>query len=568
VSDVIIGAAISTSSQGEEALERRLLSAADDVTAALDPERKESDRKVRLESLHWDAVEWLNSGRPAMLEDRLTFQWPLEFPEVFQRGGFDAIVGNPPFQGGKKISGALGTDYREHLVEHIASGTRGNADLVAYFFLRAAQLVRPGGTIGLLATNTISQGDTREVGLDQLDADGWTIPRAWKSRPWPGEAGLEVAQVWLCRDDWKSSANLDGLNVVAISPLLDPRSRASGPAYQLNANAEQAFIGSIVLGMGFVLTPEEARALIDKNSRNGDVIRRYLNGEDLNSSPSQAPSRWVIDFDEMTEDEARKYPDCWNIVDERVRPERVVKDAEKYPRMVNEWWKFWNSRPGLYGAISALDRVLVITRHTKTVTPLFVQTGLVYSDATVVLSYDDDAHFGLLSSTLHWWWAVTRASTLETRIRYNPTDCFETFPQPKLTDRVARVAKALDEHRRALMLERNEGLTKTYNRVHNPDEGAADIEELRGLHVALDHAVAAAYGWDDLDLDHGFHETPPGIRYTIGPVARVEVLDRQLELNHERYATEVADGLHDTKKGGKRTRKAAVVDQQPLEGIS
>ena len=92
------------------------------------------------------------------------------------RGGFDAIVGNPPFHGGKKISGALGGKYRDFLVDWLAGGARGNADLVAYFYLRASLLLDPSGGFGLIATNTIAQGDTREVGLDQLVADGLDVP--------------------------------------------------------------------------------------------------------------------------------------------------------------------------------------------------------------------------------------------------------------------------------------------------------------------------------------------------------------------------------------------------------
>ena len=100
------------------------------------------------------------------------------------------------------------------------------------------------------------------------------------------------------------------------------------------------------------------------------------------------------------------------------------------------------------------------------------------------------------------------------------------------------------------MLARQEGLTTTYNRFHNPDERAADIARLRELHVEMDRAVAAAYGWDDLDLGHGFHETAQGVRFTINEAARREVLGRLLELNHQRYAEEVAAGLHE--KGKKR----------------
>ncbi|HTE69946.1 MAG TPA: hypothetical protein VK942_14495, partial [Actinomycetes bacterium] len=102
-----------------------------------------------------------------------------------------------------------------------------------------------------------------------------------------------------------------------------------------------------------------------------------------------------------------------------------------------------------------------------------------------------------------------------------------------------------------------EGLTKTYNRVHNPDERAEDIVELRRLHVELDHAVAVAYGWDDLLMDHDSHDTRQGVRYTLGRATRTELLDRLLELNHERAAAEAAAGLIRQRRGGARRRRPA-----------
>ena len=117
-----------------------------------------------------------------LLKGRKPFHWSLEFPEVFvgegDDAGFHVIVGNPPFQGGKKITGVLGTDYREYLLQHLANGKTGNADLCAYFFLRGTTLSREDGMCAFIATNSIAQGDTREVGLDQIAASGWTIPRA------------------------------------------------------------------------------------------------------------------------------------------------------------------------------------------------------------------------------------------------------------------------------------------------------------------------------------------------------------------------------------------------------
>ena len=141
---------------------------------------------------------------------------------------------------------------------------------------------------------------------------------------------------------------------------------------------------------------------------------------------------------------------------------------------------------------------------------------------------------------------------MRTDLRYTPSDCFDTFPFPRSLHSPSALATAgatYHTHRRQIMLTRQEGLTKTYNRFHDPDETSADIQTLRDLHVEMDKAVAAAYGWSDLDLGHGFHETKQGMRFTISESARREVLARLLKLNHERYAEEVAQGLHDKGKG-------------------
>src|SRR5690606_949751 len=127
--------------------------------------------------------------------------------------------------GGKRISGPMGQDYREYLVAQIAGGTKGNADLVAYFFLRASIIA---SVIGFLAADSIAQGDTREVALDRLVTEDWTIYRAVKSVKWPGTASLEIAKVWLTKAGWHGAAILDGRRVRRISPLLNPASRVAG----------------------------------------------------------------------------------------------------------------------------------------------------------------------------------------------------------------------------------------------------------------------------------------------------------------------------------------------------
>ncbi|MEU3338492.1 DNA methyltransferase, partial [Streptomyces sp. NPDC006668] len=217
--------------------------------------------------------------------------WILAVPDVMERGGFDAIIGNPPFLGGQKLTGAMGTNIRDWFVAVIANGRKGSADLVAYFALRAHQLLTARGYTGLIATNTLAQGDTREVGLDQLTGSGIEIRRAIKSAPWPSSsAALEYCAVWTSKEQLAPEAGrvLDGEQVAGITSSLDRKSRVSGRPFRLVANQGRSFIGSYVLGKGFILEPQRAYELIERDPRNKDVLFPYLNGEDLNSRPDSS----------------------------------------------------------------------------------------------------------------------------------------------------------------------------------------------------------------------------------------------------------------------------------------
>ncbi len=178
--------------------------------------------------------------------------------------------------------------------------------------------------------------------------------------------------------------------------------------------------------------------------------------------------------------------------------------------------------------------------------------------------------FAVLQSNAHYHWVWHYCSTMRTDLNYSPSDGFETFPFPpflKPHTPLPTIGEAYHAHRRQVMLVRHEGLTKTYNRFHNSDESASDIQKLRDLHVEMDTGVATAYGWDDLDLGHGFHETKQGTRFTISEAARREVLARLLKLNHERYAEEVAQGPHDKKgkpKAAGRKGKKSSSSEEPM----
>ncbi|MBW4705182.1 Eco57I restriction-modification methylase domain-containing protein [Micromonospora sp. RL09-050-HVF-A] len=492
--------------------------------------------------------------------------WVLEVPDVvIDHGGFDAIIGNPPFLGGQKLTGAMGTNVRDWFVHQIADGTRGSADLVAYFLLRAVELLRPSGTLGLIATNTIAQGDTRQVGLERIAANGFTITRAVQSAPWPSaSANLEYAAVWGGIGPVTKAAHrvADGVVVPRISTLLEPAGQVDGTPAKLTENEDIAFQGCIVLGMGFVLEPEEAQAWITENKRNADVVFPYLNGEDLNSRPDGSASRWVIDFTGYCVTCAARLRQPFDRIEQLVKPERM-RNTRAARR--DRWWQFAEIAPGLRRAIAGLDEVLVIALVSKSVMPARVPTGQVFSHKLGVFATNSFADQAVLSSSLHQMWAIKYGSTMRADVNYSPSDVFMTFPRIEPTARLDEVGRTLDVERREIMLRRGLGLTRLYNLVNESrvaDGDDAEVARLRQIHVELDEVVMAAYGWSDVPLDHGFHTYRQMERWTVSPAARVEILDRLLAENLRRAAAQQPKAA---KKATGRQRKPAVHgDQETL----
>ena len=236
--------------------------------------------------------------------DADTFHWPVEFPEVFARGGFDGFVGNPPFLGGLRISEVLGVEYNKLLVANTAGSNR-KADLCCYFFRRAASLVRRDGLMGLIATNSITQGLNMRVALEYLNNEGFSIYVAWSSLKWPGSGAVEVAVIQLKNGSWDGQHILDGKVVSAISPSLTAQLSVS--AIPLQQNDGKVYVGPFVYGDGFLLTEEEAEAMISADPKNAEVILPYLIGQDINSDPQHRASRFVISFGERSDTEAQKY---------------------------------------------------------------------------------------------------------------------------------------------------------------------------------------------------------------------------------------------------------------------
>ncbi|MCY4370034.1 MAG: restriction endonuclease, partial [bacterium] len=556
IADVLAGAAIATAGNRDPTTALTgLLEADAPVIVELVSALGTPEQTATLDSARTRAGMRLDAGRPDSAPPRAPLHWPIAFPEVFNRtraAGFDAMVGNPPFLGGQRITGAAGTDYRNHLIAWIADDAKGSADLVAYFFLNATKVAQ---SFGFLATNTIAQGDTSEVGLTQIIDNEWTVHRAVSSTSWPGDTTLEIAKVWASSHPWNGSRLLDGRSVAGIDEMLYPPPALDWRKQRLAANADKSFIGSYVLGTDeFTMNPEEAQVLIGKDLRNAEVLMPFLIGEDINQSPTVKAPKWIINFHDWSKAKAQEYPDCFDIVEEKVKPKRQERKSngefKKRKPLPQLYWIYAEKRPKLYRTIAPLERVLAIARVSKTVQPLFLETGQVFSEKIVVFAYDDYFHFGVLTSGFHYRWAVRYSSSLRTDTNYAPSDVFDTFPQPPHSEVVEAAGEKLDEHRSELMIGRGLGLTSVYNLVHDPglrsDEGIKrlrdldidldeDIQPLRDLHVELDLAVRDAYGWSDLDLGHGFHDVRgQGVRFTFSPSAADDVLDRLLELNRKR----------------------------------
>lgn len=494
------------------------------------------------------------------------FHWPLEFPEVIvKRGGFDAFVGNPPFVGGRRMRGNLGDNVLEFMAVQWPHASL-NADFCAFFYLRASGLLRESGMFGLLATKTIAQGDTARTGLCYLFANHHlTVVYARRAFTWPGTASVVSALVVAHVGDWKGLRFLDGSPVQSISPILDDEG-SWGDSKPLPGNVERSYQGSVLVGLGFVLSEAEATAFLKARKTNEQVIHPYLDGDDLNTHPQQVATRWAIDFRDYSLKQCETtWPEVLARVRKLVKPQRDKTRREAHRKY---WWHHGDKRPALYKRIKNMDDVFVIARVTKYVAPIKVPARQVFHDKVYVFDLPCWGAYSCLQSSFHDVWARRGSSTVGETLNYTPSDYFDTFPFLHLAlDALDRVGEKYHNYRQKVMVTSQLGITDTYNRFHDFGEVGADIQKLRELQVEMDTSVAAAYGWSDLDLGHGFYETKQGTRFTISESARREVLARLLKLNHERHEKESRQVPQGKAKGSRgRKKQKSDLGDLPLFG--
>ncbi len=452
----------------------------------------------------------------------------------------DAVVGNPPFLGGKLLIDELGEEYVSRMFAVWKDHVPREADLVCYWFVKAGAQIAAGRAtrVGLVATNSIRGGANRRA--LQAATSGRPIFDAWADEPWVID-GAAVRVSLICfadaDDRHRPELRMDGEPVDAIHPDLTARRGASGidltKATRIPENIGVAFMGDTKSGP-FDIPGELAREWLslpaNPNGRpNADVLKPWVNGMDLTRRPS---GKWIVDFGwEMTEMDAALYEAPFEHVRDHVWP---MRQRNRDKRIKEKWWRHERPRPEMWQALQGKSRCIVTPRVAKHRLFIWLDTRILPDSATIVIARDDDVTFGILHSRFHEAWSLRLGTWLGkgNDPRYTPTTTFETFPFPDGLSPDIPVADYADDPRAVVIAEAVRRLVELRDRWLNPPEWVEWVDEpvpgfpkrpvarddaaakelktrtltnlyngrpqwLADAHAALDAAVAAAYGWDE-----------------------------------------------------------------------
>lgn len=463
----------------------------------------------------------------------------------------DVTIGNPPYLGRQKLVEERGAGYVAK-VDHAFPEVKGFSDYVVYFIRRAHDELKPGQRAGLVATQTVRRGETRNSSLEYILNNGGTITEAVSSQPWSGDAQVHVSIVNWIKGEFAGPAILwlqNGelrLELDRISGALSPETDLiTARSLGVNRKPKRFFQGQTPQNEAFVLQPEQARELAQADEHSRDVLHPYLIGKEIGDFA--APQRFVIDIPESDKPHAQKYSAAMKHIEKTILPTRkaaaeheAIQNMERLredpnakthahdARFLKTWWQLGYRRAEMLRAIRASDRYLALSRVAVEEKPsvfVFVSSSINPGDALQVFDFDDDYSFGILSSKLHQTWFRERATAMKKDPRYTSTIVFDSFPWPQGIEEVQAVAVA---EASAALLSYRDGLVAEGISLNQMYKGFNDEGDstLRDLHEALDATVHAAYDIspdDDLlaqllALNHAISEEEDGgLREPRGP---------------------------------------------------
>ena len=433
-----------------------------------------------------------------------------EWPEA------EFIIGNPPFLGGKLLRTNLGDEYVNALFQVYGGRVAGEADVVCYWFEKVREILASGGAkrTGLLATQGIRGGANRRT-LQRIKETG-DIFLAWSDHPWILDGAAVHISIVGFDDGSEANRQLDGSAVASINANLTSGADLT-TARRLKDNLGMAFMGD-TKGGPFDIPNAVAREMLTSpnphNRSNGEVIKPWVNGRDITD---RARGMWIIDFFDMPQEQAALYQSPFEYVKTEVRPTRLSNKRQIYAQ---NWWLHVEARPGMREALRGLERYIATPRVSKHRIFVWAEKCILVDSAIIAIARDDDYAFGVLHSRVHEAWSLKMGTQLETRPRYTPTTCFETFPFPELSEKqreaIAKAARELNKLREGWLnpadMAEAELKKRTLTNLYNTRPTWLQL-----AHEKLDAAVAGAYGWP-VDL------------------ADAEILERLLALNLERAA--------------------------------
>jgi hypothetical protein len=465
-------------------------------------------------------------------------------PEEARWPAADFIIGNPPFMGQASQRDAFGDGYVDALRAAYPE-VPDSADLVMYWWYKAAKEVASGRTFraGLITTQSITQKQNRQVIAD-AEAKGAKVVWAIADHYWNDggdDARVRVAMTVIAKDPTSATlVTVDGKASV-VGTAKAPRMNADltihadvpkAAGVALISNEGISSPGYKLHGAGFVVQREEAARLLERDPGLKAVLKPYRNGNDFMKRPREA---YIIDFGLMSEDDARNFPVLYDLVRDRVKPERDANSRAVYAKY---WWRFGEARREWRAAAVGLNRYIVTPETAKHRLFEFLPGDVAPDNSLIAIASSSADILGVLSSGIHFIWALAAGSRLgiDGTPRYNKGPCFEAFPFPDATSeqraKIGALAEKIDAHRKAALARSDKvGMTVMYNVVDRLRAGTAlskaerEVHQLaacgtlRDLHDELDRAVAEAYGWP-------------------WPATGPEILDRLVALHDQRVEEE------------------------------